>query len=90
MRIKIIVALMIIGQGFVASPSITNHVELRKAPDARIFLRERHQIPFEIAQVPTSNRCFTPYFWCYLPGYAPIDTPCWCASPNGPVGGVVR
>jgi hypothetical protein len=36
------------------------------------------------------NRCFTPYFWCYLPGPAPINSPCWCASPNGPVAGVVR
>ena len=44
---------------------------------------------FEIAQ-QTSNRCFTPYFWCFLPGWAPINTPCWCATPNGPVGGVVR
>lgn len=44
---------------------------------------------FEIAQ-QVSNRCFTPYFWCFLPGWAPINTPCWCATPNGPVGGVVR
>jgi hypothetical protein len=90
MRIKMIVALMTMSQGFVASPSITNRVELRKAPDARIFLLEKRPIPFEIAQASSSNRCFTPYFWCYLPGFAPINTPCWCASPNGPVAGVVR
>jgi hypothetical protein len=44
---------------------------------------------FELAQ-QVSNRCATPYFYCILPGYAPIGTPCWCASPNGPVAGSVR
>jgi hypothetical protein len=47
---------------------------------------------FEIAQAPPpmSNRCFTPYFWCYMPGYGPVGAACWCPSPNGPVGGIVR
>jgi hypothetical protein len=88
MRIKIIVALIIISQGVLASPSIPNHLKLRKVPDA--IRLEHRQVPFEIAQVPSSNRCFTPYFWCYLSGYAPINSPCWCGSPNGPVAGVVR
>lgn len=42
------------------------------------------------AQSPVANQCLTPYFWCYMPGYAPVGASCWCASPNGPVGGVVR
>jgi len=37
-----------------------------------------------------SNRCLTPYFWCFLPQSVPVNTPCWCANPNGPVGGFVR
>lgn len=45
---------------------------------------------FVLAQAPVSNRCFTPYFSCLLPGYAPLGTACWCATPNGPVAGVVR
>jgi hypothetical protein len=56
----------------------------QQAPGAK--LRES----FEIAQVPLSNRCFTPYFWCFMAGYLPIGSACWCPSPNGPVGGVVR
>lgn len=43
----------------------------------------------ELAQ-QMSNRCFTPSFWCFLPGYAPIGAPCWCATPYGPVGGIVQ
>jgi hypothetical protein len=42
----------------------------------------------ELAQ-QVSNRCLTPYFWCYLPGFAPIGASCWCASPNGPIAGRV-
>jgi hypothetical protein len=42
----------------------------------------------EFAQA-LSNRCLTPYFWCFIPQYVPVGTPCWCATPNGPVGGVV-
>lgn len=41
----------------------------------------------EPAAQQLSNRCLTPYFWCYIPQYGPAGTPCWCASPNGPVAG---
>ena len=37
-----------------------------------------------------SNVCVTPVVSCYLPGPAPIGTPCWCATPYGPVNGRVR
>jgi hypothetical protein len=37
-----------------------------------------------------SNRCYTPNFWCYLSGNAPVGARCWCATPYGPVAGVVR
>ena len=53
-------------------------------PHRQFFVEDR----LEIAQ-QVSNRCLTPYFWCLLPGFAPIGTPCWCASPNGPVPGRV-
>ena len=39
---------------------------------------------------PPSNRCMTPNFYCFLSQYVPVGTPCWCATPYGPVGGVVR
>lgn len=42
-----------------------------------------------IAQPPVGNRCFTPQFWCWLPGYAYVRTPCYCATPYGPVAGMV-
>lgn len=54
-----------------------------------ISVEDRLAGRLELAQA-YSNRCFTPYFWCYLPQYAPINAPCWCATPNGPVNGVVR
>ena len=41
-------------------------------------------------QVPMSNRCFTPSFWCWLPVVAPVGTGCYCGTPFGPVGGLVR
>jgi hypothetical protein len=42
-----------------------------------------------LAQPAEGNRCFTPQFWCWLPGYAYLGTPCYCATPYGPVNGVV-
>jgi len=41
------------------------------------------------AQAPMSNRCFTPSFWCWLPGFAPIGMPCYCGTPYGPIQGRV-
>ncbi len=43
-----------------------------------------------LAQSGMSNICQTPYGACYLPGYAARGMQCWCASPQGPIGGVVR
>jgi hypothetical protein len=37
-----------------------------------------------------SNVCYTPVNWCYVPQYAPIGSPCWCATPYGPAGGYIR
>jgi hypothetical protein len=39
------------------------------------------------AQYPQMVRCFTPQGMCWLPGSAPPGTPCWCATPYGPVAG---
>jgi len=44
---------------------------------------------FQLSQ-EMSNRCVTPYSWCSLPQSVPVNTPCWCATPNGPVGGFVK
>jgi len=46
--------------------------------------------PGPIEPIQYSNRCYTPQFWCYLPQYAPVGANYWCATPYGPVGGVVR
>lgn len=42
------------------------------------------------AQVPLSNRCFTPQFWCYIPQVGPVGTQCYCLTPGGPVYGYLR
>lgn len=39
---------------------------------------------------PTSNKCYTPQFWCLLPGYGPVGAPCYCNTPYGPVPGIIR
>lgn len=36
------------------------------------------------------NHCVTPQFWCQLPGYGPIGSPCYCNTPYGPVPGIIR
>jgi hypothetical protein len=38
---------------------------------------------------PMSNRCFTPRFWCWMPVFAPIRSPCFCGTPYGNVQGIV-
>jgi hypothetical protein len=44
----------------------------------------------ELAQ-QFSNRCVvSPAFSCSLPRSAPVGTRCWCSTPSGPAGGVVR
>lgn len=50
---------------------------------------ERFGQRLEAAQ-QLSNRCATPAGSCVLDQSAPVGTPCWCATPNGPVSGVVR
>jgi len=45
--------------------------------------------PKQLAQY-LSNACYTPVGWCFLPHYAPVGSACWCATPYGPVGGIVR
>ena len=43
-----------------------------------------------IPQVPPhypGTICFTPYFWCQLPGALPVGAPCYCNGPYGPVNG---
>lgn len=42
-----------------------------------------------VAQPSMSNRCFTPRFWCWMPVFAPIRSPCFCSTPYGNVQGIV-
>jgi len=43
-----------------------------------------------VTQAQTSNRCYTPTFYCFLPQAIPVGYACWCATPYGPVAGVAR
>jgi len=43
----------------------------------------------EAASAQYSNRCFTNMGWCWLPGAAPLGSPCYCGSPYGPQPGRV-
>ena len=97
MRTTTIIATVILTLAAAASHGTRATIPSSKLPEQILIQQTPAANPlretFEIAQqqgVPLSNRCFTPYFWCYLPGYAPVGSACWCASPNGPVGGVVR
>jgi hypothetical protein len=94
MRISTIIVIGILILGPVASHGTKTTIPSLKLREHTLSQQSLSTNPlrenFEIAQVPLSNRCYTPYFWCYLPGYAPINSACWCASPNGPIGGVVR
>jgi hypothetical protein len=98
-RTTTIIAIVMLISGLATPHSMSLKVPNKKLPE-RTFnqhasptdpLGERFIDPvshtFEVAQGPVSNRCFTPYFWCFLPGYAPVGAPCWCPTPNGPVGG---
>jgi len=51
--------------------------------------RWRDRPPVFVAQY-LSNICYKQVNWCYMPQYAPIGTPCWCATPYGPAGGYIR
>lgn len=32
--------------------------------------------------------CQTPYFWCVMNQFGPVNSPCWCASPIGAANGI--
>jgi hypothetical protein len=42
------------------------------------------------AAQPLGMVCQTPYGWCGMPGPAPVGSQCYCATPQGPIYGVVR
>lgn len=92
MMIRIMLALIVMSSGSAlphsTAPEPSNHRlhKLGAQPwKSQDFLQDR----IETAQM-VSNRCVTPYFWCLLPQFVPVGTTCWCATPNGPVVGVVR
>jgi hypothetical protein len=41
------------------------------------------QIPYH----PPGSICLTPYLWCWMPGPGPVNQPCACYTPNGPIAG---
>ena len=45
--------------------------------------------PMLLTQQQLSNICQTAYMSCVLSQYGPVDTPCWCIGPSGPVKGVL-
>jgi hypothetical protein len=94
MRITTITAIVILMLGPAASRGTRATISSSKLPEHTLIQQTPAANPlresFEIALVQASNRCYTQYFWCYLPGYAPVGTSCWCPTPNGPVAGVVR
>ena len=36
---------------------------------------------------PPGTICFTSYGWCWLPRQFPVGSPCYCATPRGPIAG---
>ena len=46
------------------------------------------QPPSTSSPVSMTYVCQTVYFWCTMGQAGPVNYPCWCASPNGPVSGV--
>jgi hypothetical protein len=88
MRINEIIVLIAVFGSFVSHSSKVN-----RGSGSLVEPRALQQSSIEEAivnPIQASNRCFTPTFWCYLPGYAPVNARCWCATPNGPVAGIVR
>jgi hypothetical protein len=94
MRIMRVIALVILFCGVAMPRTSTRDIRAARwtaehSSIRRIFGDDSLRDRIEVAQA-VSNVCYTPYFYCFLPGYAPVGTPCWCATPNGPVNGVVR
>jgi len=93
MRVMMMIAVVVLASG-IATPhnrtanNLTNQTVIDDISRGYISHRGSLNDRFEVAQA-VSNRCLTPYFWCLLPGYFPVNSPCWCATPNGPVPGVV-
>lgn len=85
MRIKIIAALIALTLGTISphSASRGDH-PVERVRQTKISIDERLNDRPEIAQY-YSNRCFTPYFWCYLPGPAPVNLLAGALVPTGPL-----
>ena len=94
MRNVTIVAVLVLVCGYVVSHAakrdnaaierLAGHTPIRNIPIGKNF-----EAGALFAQ-NMSNRCVTPVVYCYLAQYAPVGTACWCATPNGPVGGTIR
>jgi hypothetical protein len=41
----------------------------------------------QIPDHPPGSICLTPYMWCWMPRPGPLNYPCACYTPGGPVGG---
>ena len=89
--IGVIIALVLLVSGYVMGHSVTRHDGVREWVARPIAVRNEKGDNKQFAQAPSrSNRCVTPTFSCFLAQAVPVGTPCWCATPYGPVGGVVR
>ena len=54
-----------------------------------LSLLSRQRAVGRLLKVQYVARCVTPAGTCFLQTAAPMGTPCWCATPYGPVGGRV-
>ncbi len=88
MYITRVITSLLVASTFVTPPSRPVVPEVRHDSIREIWRGNIIEERSEFAQ-QMSNRCLTPYFWCFLPAYGPVGTPCWCASPNGPIAGRV-
>ena len=95
MRIPIALWPIVLGLSFAASDGSVSKIDLIRKPtvptlERNITSPDRLDDRLEIAQQQVSNKCVTPSVSCVLPESAPINTPCWCATPNGPVAGFIK
>ena len=94
MRVALVSALIVMVSGLTASRSTKPDNDLISLRDLHAPMQYRQSNDAIGARIQLAqqydNRCFTPSFWCYLPQNYPVNIACWCATPYGPVQGIVK
>jgi len=93
MRTITMIAILVLTSAF-ASPRNTlpqsrASLHASQSGHVRVGRFEVRDRPVLLAQA-VSNRCVTPSVTCLLAQAVAVGTPCWCATTEGPVNGVVR